>query len=51
MRIISNSDYPEDDVLIAETEDQMRELGLDEDSVQFQIACLRDGGMFRVLDR
>lgn len=38
----------DDDILIAEIRDQLRDQGLDDDSVDFQIAEMQDQGMFRV---
>lgn len=38
----------DDDTLIADVRDQLRDEGLDEDSVEFQIMCMRDEGIFDV---
>jgi predicted GNAT family acetyltransferase len=39
-----------DDVLIAEIRDQLRDQGLDEDTVEFQLEEMQDAGMFDVPD-
>lgn len=39
-----------DDVLIAEVRDQLRDLGLDDDEIGFQVAEMKDAGMFDVPD-
>jgi hypothetical protein len=37
-----------DDVLIAEIRDQLRDQGLSDDEIDFQIAGLKDDGMFEI---
>lgn len=37
-----------DEVLIAELRDQLRDQGLDEDTIDIQIADMTDQGMFEV---
>jgi hypothetical protein len=48
MRIISSDDNEDDEVLAAEVSDQLRDAGLEDDEVEFQIECMKDQGMFRV---
>ena len=38
----------EDDMLVAVVEDELRDLGLDEESIVAQIDVMRDEGHFRV---
>lgn len=39
-----------DDVLMAEVRDQLADLGLDEDEIDFQLAEMKDAGMFDARD-
>lgn len=38
----------DDEILIQEARENMRDLGCDEDTVEYQIEMMRDEGMFRV---
>jgi hypothetical protein len=47
MREIQANDLDEDSVLIAEVRDQLRDQGLPEADVEFQLEVMQDAGVFR----